>query len=154
MNVLIALITFVIPVIPKYESAPHKDKVALIQQLKENPELPPIGFWMAVAQCETALEWDRGAHWRGTQVSGGLGIAHSTWGGYGGKQFASRAGKASMYAQIIVANRVGFLGWQTDGYRTWKDRIAGKKFFRPAAGFDQGWGGTCRLHWLKKYGRP
>lgn len=135
------------------EKAEHPDLVKLRRQMARHPELPPVGFWFAVAQCETRQEWDRGWDWgpnAKSWVSGGLGIANKTWVGYGGRQFARKAAFASKWEQMIVANRVGFLGWQTDEYRTWHDRVNNNKFFRPAAGFDQGWGGSCRKQWEKK----
>ena len=131
----------------------HPDLVLLRRQMNAHPELPPIDFWYAVAWCETRHHWDRGHDWgpnARSYVSGGLGIANKTWQGYGGRQFAKKAAFASKWAQMIVANRVGFLGWQTDEYLTWQDREQGRKFYRPAAGFAKGWGGVCYRQWMKE----
>ena len=131
----------------------HPDLVTLRRQMAAHPELPPIDFWLAVAWCETRHHWDRGADWgpnARSYVSGGLGIANTTWRGYGGRQFAKKAALASRWAQMVVANRVGFLGWQTDEYLTWADREAGRRFYRPAAGFRKGWGGVCYRQWMKE----
>lgn len=144
----------------------HPDLVLLRQQMIEHPELPPIDFWLAVAWCETHREWDRGHDWGPNSrswVSGGLGLAHSTWQGYGGRQFARKAAKASKWAQMIVANRVGFVGHQTKNvYMTLDDKLNNRPFYRPAAGFGrlagkvpgQGWGGKCREAWFRKHGQP
>lgn len=144
----------------------HPDLVLLREQMARHPELPPITFWLAVAWCETHREWDRGHDWgpkSRSWVSGGLGLAHSTWQGYGGRQFASKAAKASKWAQMIVANRVGFLGHQTKNvYMTLDDKLNNRPFYRPAAGFGklagkvpgQGWGGKCREAWFRKHGQP
>lgn len=139
------------------EKPEHPDLVLLRKQMNAHPELPPIDFWFAVAWCETRHHWDRGWDWgpnARSYVSGGLGIANTTWKGYGGKRFGKKAAFASMYAQIIIANRVGFLGHQTKEFLTWQDRANNRPFYRPAAGFSQGWGGTCRKAWVRKNGRP
>lgn len=137
----------------------HPDLAALRAQMREHPELPPTSFWMAVARCETAhglngqIQWRRGEHWKQTTVTGAMGIATVTWRGYGGYQFAERAAKASPWAQMIVANRIGFLGYQTKNlYRTFDDRLNNRPLFRNAAGFDKGWGGKCREAWERKHG--
>lgn len=138
------------------ERPEHPDLVLLRNQMRIHRQLPSIDFWLAVAQCETRQHWDRGINWRTTPVSGGLGIANTTWRGYGGLRFATKAAKASMWAQIYVANNIGFLGAQTTEYLTLADKLAHKPFYRPAAGFSQGWGGTCRKNWVKKHngGKP
>ena len=139
----------------------HPDLVVLRRQMAAHPELPPIEFWTDyIARCETGRqadgtfgEWDRGKDWgprARSWVSGGLGLAHTTWRGYGGRQFARKAALASKWAQIVVANRVGFIGWQTKEFRTWDDRQNNRPLFRDAAGFDQGWGGVCYRQWKKE----
>ncbi len=95
---------------------------------------PSIKYWSKVAQCETGQNWQDGGNW-----GGGLGIAESTWQGYGGKQFASHPSKATVLEQIVVANRIAVFGFQTNEYLTLEDRLNGKPFFRPAVGFN-GWG--------------
>lgn len=141
--------------IPRGTDILTRDQQLLADQMRAHPNLPPISFWVeAVAQCETAQEWDRGHDWgprARSYVSGGLGIANSTWRGFGGRRFAKKAAFASKWAQIYVANKIGFLGHQTNIYRTWDDRVAGRRHYRQPAGFDQGWGGTCRLAWIKKH---
>lgn len=136
----------------------HPDLILLRQQMQDNHDLPPLSFWLAVARCETAHglngrnQWRRGYNWKTTTVTGAMGIATSAWLAYGGDQFAPRAARASKWAQIIVANRIGFLGWQTSEYRTWEDRVNNRPMFRNPAGFSQGWGGTCRTQWVKDNG--
>lgn len=144
----------------------HPDLVLLRRQMRLHPELPPITFWYQVAWCETHREWDRGKDWgpnARSWVSGGLGLAHSTFRGYGGRQFANKAANASKWAQIIVANRVAFLGYQTKNvYMTFEDRANDRPFYRPPAGFGrlagkvrgQGWGGKCREAWFRRHGQP
>lgn len=131
-----------------------RDQRLLAAQMRAHPNLPPVSFWEAVAQCETRQEWDRGHDWgprARSYVSGGLGLANVTWKGYSGLRFARKAAKASKWAQIYVANKVGFLGHQTNEYLTWEDRVAGRGHYRPAAGFSQGWGGTCRVAWIEEH---
>lgn len=95
---------------------------------------PSISYWKKVAQCETGNNWKNGGYY-----SGGLGMARSTWVGYGGLQFAKHPYQATMLEQIVVANRVAVLGWQTNEFRTLDDRLNNKPFYRPAVGF-KGWG--------------
>jgi hypothetical protein len=104
---------------------------------------PSIKYWKKVAQCETGQNWQDGGNW-----GGGLGIARSTWEGYGGKQFASHPSKATVLQQIVVANRIAVFGWQTNEFRTLEDRLANKPFFRPAVGFN-GWGCIKNNTYLK-----
>ena len=138
----------------------HPDLIRLRHQMRDNPKLPPMTFWLAVARCETGHgvngknQWRRGYNWKITTVTGAMGIATSAWLAYEGDEFASRAARASKWAQIIVANRIGFLGHQTDEYRTWEDRVNNRPLFREPAGFSQGWGGVCTRNWFKKNGRP
>ena len=91
---------------------------------------PSIKYWKKVAQCETAQNWQDGGNW-----GGGLGIARSTWEGYGGHEFASHPSKATVLEQIVVANRVAVFGYQTKEFLTLEDRLNNKPFFRPAVGF-------------------
>ena len=104
---------------------------------------PSIKYWKKVAQCETAGDWKDGGNW-----GGGLGIAKSTWQGYGGKEFASHPSKATILQQIVVANRIAVLGYQTNEFRTLDDRLNNKPFFRPAVGFN-GWGCIKNNTYLK-----
>lgn len=99
-------------------------------------------YWDKMAQCETASNWKDKGNW-----AGGLGIALSTWEGYGGFEFAKRPNFATRDEQIIVANRISTQGYQTKLFRTLKDKLENKPFFRPAVGFG-GWG--C----LKNVGNP
>ena len=139
-------------------SKEHPDLVLLRRQMAKHPELPPIEFWTDhIAVCETNREWNRGWDWgpnARSWVSGGLGIANTTWQGYGGRRFAKKAAHASKWAQIYVANKVGFLGHQTKEFRTWEDRVNNRPLFRDPAGFDQGWGGKCYKAWVRKHGKP
>jgi hypothetical protein len=96
---------------------------------------PSVDYWKKVAQCETGGNWqDKG------NFGGGLGIAWTTWKGYGGYEFAKHPSQAAMIEQIIVANRISTFGYQTkDEYITIEDKLNNKPFFRPAVGF-MGWG--------------
>lgn len=82
----------------------------------------PREYWDLVAVCESSLDgttarWDDGGYY-----AGGLGIAKSTWKGFGGFQFASTPGKATIDEQITVANRISVLGFmKKDG--SYKDPV-------------------------------
>ena len=122
-------------------------------------KVPSRAFWLAVAHCETHQEWDRGKDWNKKNsrayVSGGLGIANSTWQGYGGRQFAKKAALATKDEQMIVANRIAFLGYQTKNvFMSLDDKINNRPYFRPRAKTPN-WGKNC-VDWktakpLKKY---
>jgi len=105
---------------------------------------PSIKYWKKVAKCETNGNWqDKGNY------GGGLGIAVSTWQGYGGKEFASHPAKATMLEQVIIANRISTFGYQTkDEFMTVEDRTNNTPFFRPAVGFN-GWGCIKHNSYLK-----
>lgn len=106
----------------------------LHQQLR-NPRVQPMSYWDKVAQCETGGNWkDKG------NFSGGLGIAQSTWQGYGGYQFARTPARATRLEQITIANRISVTGYQTKNvFLTLDDKLNNKPYFRPASGF-YGWG--------------
>lgn len=110
------------------------DVLELQWQMKIKGTMPPA-YWRDVAQCETAGDWkDKG------KFAGGLGIATVTWKGYGGYEFARHPSKATPMEQMIVANRIAVLGYQTKNtFLTLEDKEAGRPFFRPASGFT-GWG--------------
>lgn len=101
-------------------SVPRAFQIRQSIRLKEQP-LPTVHFWNELAQCETANNWqDRG------QWAGGLGIYTKgefpdvnmgTWERFGGEEFAPSPGKATKEQQIIVANRIAFLGWKTTVHR-------------------------------------
>jgi hypothetical protein len=104
---------------------------------------PSFDYWKKVAQCESQQNWkDRG------NFSGGLGIAQSTWEGYGGLEFGKHPYDATPFEQIVVANRIAVFGYQTNEYRTLDDKLNNKPFFRPAAGFT-GWGCIKHNSYLK-----
>lgn len=112
----------------------------LVEQLRSR-KAGSIKFWESVSWCETNHKWNDGGYF-----SGGLGMARSVWEGYGGRQFASRPHKATKEEQIIVANRVAFLGFQTKNvFRTLDDKLNNRPFFRPAVGWRslQKWGRGC-----------
>lgn len=144
--------------LPRGTNLMTRDQRLLAAQMRAHPDLPPIEFWDEIARCETNGEWDRGKDWgprARSWVRGGLGLAwRTTWRGYGGLPFGKTPAHASKWAQIIVANRVGFLGWQTDEYLTWEDRVANRRHYRPPAGFSQGWGGVCYRQWVREKGKP
>lgn len=105
---------------------------------------PSIKYWEKVAQCETASNWKDKGNW-----GGGLGIAQSTWDGFGGREFAHHPSQATQFEQIVVANRISTFGYQTkDQYRTLADKEANKPFFRDPVGF-YGWGCIKNNKYLK-----
>jgi hypothetical protein len=115
----------------------------LVEQLRTR-KVGSVKFWEAVSWCETNHDWDDGGYF-----SGGLGMAQSVWEGYGGKQFASRPPKATKEEQIIVGNRMAFLGFQTKNiFRTLDDKLNNRPFFRPAIGWrsSSNWGKNC-VNW-------
>ncbi|MEU1689931.1 transglycosylase family protein [Micromonospora sp. NPDC005707] len=59
--------------------------------------------WDAVAQCESGGNWHINT---GNGYYGGLQFSRSTWNGYGGKKYASRADLASRGEQIAIAEKV------------------------------------------------
>ncbi|MFD4972337.1 transglycosylase family protein [Streptomyces sp. NPDC058424] len=59
--------------------------------------------WDAVAQCESGGNWSINT---GNAFYGGLQFTNSTWAGYGGTAYASRADLASKSQQIAVAEKV------------------------------------------------
>jgi hypothetical protein len=63
-------------------------------------------FVERLAWCETHGNWKNGGNW-----AGGLGIARSTWGNFGGREFARTPDRATKEEQIIVANRVALWGY-------------------------------------------
>jgi len=93
-----------------------------------------LDFWDELARCETGGNWKNGGNW-----AGGLGIALSTWQGYGGTEFAKRPNHATKEEQIIVATRVALTGYQTKNVFLKLEDRPNKPFFRPAVGFG-GWG--------------
>lgn len=100
-------------------------------------------YWEAVASCESRNNWRDGGRY-----AGGLGIAITTWRGYGGYMFAKSPDRATKEQQIIVANRISVFGFQTKHeYLTLEDRLNNKPFFRPAVGF-RGWGCIRHNKWL------
>jgi hypothetical protein len=112
----------------------------LIEQLRTR-KVGSVKFWEAVSWCETNHKWNDGGYF-----SGGLGMAQSVWVNYGGKQFAPRPSKATKEEQIIVANRMAFLGFQTKNvFRTLDDKENNRPFFRPAVGWrnSSNWGKHC-----------
>jgi hypothetical protein len=103
-----------------------------------------VRFWEAVSWCETNHDWDDHGYY-----AGGLGIAQVTWRGFGGWQFAKSPQHATKEQQIIVANRISFLGFQTKNvYRTLDDKLNNRPFFRPAIGWrsSKNWGRGC-INW-------
>ncbi|MEV0726771.1 transglycosylase family protein [Micromonospora purpureochromogenes] len=72
--------------------------------------------WDAIAQCESGGNWHINT---GNGYYGGLQFSQSTWTGYGGKKYASRADLASRGEQIAIAEKVldgqGIGAWPTCG---------------------------------------
>lgn len=109
-------------------------QVEFAQQVR-NPKVASTRYWNRVAQCETGSNWQNGG-----QYSGGLGIYINTWISYGGRQFADVPHKATKLQQIVVANRISVLGFQTKNkYITFDDRINNRPYFQNPVGFT-GWG--------------
>ena len=75
--------------------------------------LARAAMWDQIAQCESTGNWHINT---GNGYYGGLQFLTSTWLGYGGGDFASRADLASREQQITVANRLyadnGISQWQ------------------------------------------
>ena len=99
---------------------------------------PSFQYWNKVAWCETHQDWKNTGYY-----SGGLGIAQSTWEGYGGLEFGKHPYNATQFEQIVVANRIAVFGYQTNEFKTLDDKLNNKPFYRPPAGFS-GWG--CIKH--------
>jgi hypothetical protein len=125
-----------VPYVPR----PITVETELAQQLRHT-RVMPVPYWTDhVAVCESSVDgqtarWDDGGRW-----AGGLGIYVGTWAAYGGYQYAPSPGKATVDQQIIIANRISVLGFQTkDKYMTVEQRLNHQPFFRPAVGFN-GWG--------------
>jgi nucleoid-associated protein YgaU len=59
--------------------------------------------WSGVAKCESGGNWSANT---GNSFYGGLQFTQSTWNGYGGQAYASRADLASASEQIAVAEKV------------------------------------------------
>lgn len=112
---------------------------------KKSVRVMRTSYWDKVAQCETRQNWRDGGKW-----GGGLGIYIRTWKAYGGREFARHPSKATKREQIIVANRISVLGYQTKNvYRTWDDKVNNRPLFRRPVGF---WGWGCIKH--NKYLHP
>lgn len=131
----------------------HEETVSRVSVNIIHPELAEqlrtrkagsVKFWEAVSWCETNHKWNDGGYY-----AGGLGIAKSTWRGYGGRQFADSPKDATKEEQIVVANRIAFLGFQTrNQFLTLEDKENNKPFFRPAVGWRNmtKWGKGC-VNW-------
>ena len=104
---------------------------------------PSYEYWKKVAWCETHGDWKNKGYY-----SGGLGMAQSTWEGYGGLEFGKHPYDATQFEQIVVANRVAVYGYQTNQFRTLDDKLNNRPFFRPAVGFS-GWGCVKHNTYLK-----
>jgi LysM repeat protein len=74
--------------------------------------------WDAVAQCESSGNWHINT---GNGFFGGLQFQQSTWAGYGGLAYASRADLATRSQQIAIAEKVlvgqGIGAWPVCGAR-------------------------------------
>ena len=136
-------VVITVPVPTVHTTAVNLMHPELRSQLKTR-KAGSIKFWEAVSWCETNHKWNDGGYY-----AGGLGIAQSTWKGYGGWEFAKTAKKATKEEQIVVGNRIAFFGYQTkDEYITLDDRLNNKPFFRPAQGWRDmtKWGKNC-VNW-------
>ncbi|WP_051819249.1 transglycosylase family protein [Streptomyces sp. NRRL S-920] len=63
----------------------------------------PVGVWDKVAACESGNRWNINT---GNGYYGGLQFSASTWRGYGGAKYASRADLATKAQQIQIAEKV------------------------------------------------
>jgi hypothetical protein len=141
-------ITIVSPAVQHNIHAMNLDTMhpQLVEQLRTK-KAGSVKFWEAVSWCETNHKWNDGGYY-----AGGLGIAQSAWRGYGGWEFAKTPKKATKEEQIIVANRIAFLGFQTrNTFRTLDDKANNKPFFRPAIGWrsSKNWGKNC-VNWRNR----
>jgi hypothetical protein len=79
----------------------------------------PDSAWDKLAQCESGGRWDINT---GNGFHGGLQFTPRTWSGFGGKEFAPVAYKASRAEQIVVAERVlaeqGWNAWPSCSRKT------------------------------------
>jgi resuscitation-promoting factor RpfA len=79
----------------------------------------PDTAWDKLAQCESGGRWDINT---GNGFHGGLQFTPRTWSGFGGKEFAPVAYKASRAEQIVVAERVlaeqGWNAWPSCSRKT------------------------------------
>ena len=69
------------------------------------PVAAPVGNssnWYQIAVCETHANWSA----QGPIHSGGLGFDNKSWAAFGGLEFASNAGLATVAQQITVADRI------------------------------------------------
>jgi Transglycosylase-like domain len=64
---------------------------------------PAAGVWDRLARCESSGDW---AIDTGNGYYGGLQFDVTTWNGFGGREFAPRADRATRGQQITVATRV------------------------------------------------
>lgn len=74
----------------------------------------PESTWDKLAECESSSDWGINT---GNGYYGGVQFSQSTWEGYGGSEYASRADLATRDQQIAVAERVlagqGWGAWPT-----------------------------------------
>jgi hypothetical protein len=79
----------------------------------------PDSAWDKLAQCESGGRWNINT---GNGYHGGLQFAPKTWSGFGGKEFAPVAHKATREQQIVVAERVlakqGWNAWPSCSRKT------------------------------------
>jgi len=72
----------------------------------------PVSEWDRLAKCESGGNWHINT---GNGYYGGVQFSRSTWTGFGGGQYASRADLATREEQIVVAERV----LARQGWRAW-----------------------------------
>jgi hypothetical protein len=151
-RIILSLVVAVVGVIPATSSKVSAEDTTVITQKSSSINSwkkvsfkmgPSIHYWKKVAQCETGQNWKNGGNF-----SGGLGIAQSTWEGYGGLDFGKHPYDATVLEQIVVANRISLFGYQTNEYLTLDDKLTNKPFYRPAVGF-RGWGCIKNNAYLK-----
>ncbi len=76
------------------------------------PSASAHSVWDRLAECESSGNWDINT---GNGYYGGLQFSRSTWVGFGGRRYASRADLATRREQIIVATKVQ----RVQGWNAW-----------------------------------
>ncbi|MET7640406.1 transglycosylase family protein [Streptomyces sp. NPDC005438] len=98
-----------------------------------NAQAASVSTWDKVAECESSGDWSINT---GNGYYGGLQFAQSTWEGFGGSKYASRADQASKSQQIDIAEKV--LAEQGPGAWPLCGPKAGLAKGGPAPGVDPG----------------
>jgi resuscitation-promoting factor RpfA len=99
----------------------------------------PDSAWDKLAQCESGSRWNINT---GNGYHGGLQFSPRTWSGFGGKEFAPVAYKATREQQIVVAERVlakqGWEAWPSCSRKTGVRGLSSTQREAPARAADSG----------------